>query len=416
MKRICSSVLIIGALLGLEHTLAAQPLPKVKMTRVLPALTLDLPVCMTEAPDGSGRFFIVEQWGRIFVAGKDTDGGRHEEFLNIVKRNPHAAYEEGLLSLAFHPGFATNGLCYVYYSQDRNADKDPFYSRHSVISEWKVSSEESNRVDIKSERILMEVPQPFADHKGGLLTFGPDGFLYCGLGDGGFGGDPFNNAQNCATLLGKMIRIDVNTRSQITQGKDTITLPYGIPADNPFANEPYMAGAGCRREVYAWGLRNPWRYSFDRQTGQLWAGDVGQDLWEEIDLIVKGGNYGWNLREASHYFKPAPPGAQYIDPVMEYPHKPELLKDSKFPKHAIGACVIGGYVYRGKKNPALQGVYLYADYALGTIFGLRYEKGRVTEYGTLLDQPKNISSFAEDNDGELYVLAFDGHVYSLSVD
>jgi len=155
---------------------------------------------------GAGRFrpfFIVEQWGRIFVAGKDTDGGRHEEFLNIVKRNPHAAYEEGLLSLAFHPGFATNGLCYVYYSQDRNADKDPFYSRHSVISEWKVSSEESNRVDIKSERILMEVPQPFADHKGGLLTFGPDGFLYCGLGDGGFGGDPFNNAQNCATLLGK---------------------------------------------------------------------------------------------------------------------------------------------------------------------------------------------------------------------
>jgi len=412
----CSAVVMIGTVFGLGHSLAAQPLPKVKMTKIFPALTLDLPVWMTETPDDSGRFFIVEQWGRIFAVGKDTDGSTHNEFLNIVKRNPHAAYEEGLLSIAFHPGFATNGLCYIYYSQDRNADKDTFYSRHSVISEWKVTAEDSNRVDMKSERILLEVPEPFENHKGGLLTFGPDGYLYCGLGDGGFGADPFNNAQNCATLLGKMIRIDVNARDKITRGKEIVTLPYGIPADNPFVNEPDLAGSGCRHEVYAWGLRNPWRYSFDRQTGQLWAGDVGQDLWEEIDLIVKGGNYGWNLREGAHYFKPSPPGAHYIDPVIEYPHNPNILKESKFPKHVIGACVVGGYVYRGKKYPALQGVYLYADYAMGTIFGLRYENGQVTEYGPLLEQPKNISSFAEDNDGELYVLAFDGHVYSLSVE
>lgn len=396
--------------------MAAQTLPKVKMTRILPELTLDQPVWMTEAPDGSGRLFIVEQRGRILVAGKGTDGSKHAEFLNIVKRNPHAAYEEGLLSLAFHPGFATNGLCYTYYSQDRNAEKDTFFSRHSVISEWKVSETDSNRVDMKSERILMEIPQPFDNHKGGLLAFGPDGYLYCGLGDGGFNGDPLNNAQNCASLLGKIIRIDVNARDKVTRGKDTVTLPYGIPKDNPFVNQPDMGGAGCAHEIYAWGLRNPWRYSFDRQTGELWAGDVGQDLWEEVDLIVKGGNYGWNVREGAHYFKPGPPGAQYMEPVIEYPHKPELLLESQFPKHPIGACVVGGYVYRGKKYPALQGVYLYADYALGTIFGLRYENGKVANYGMLLDQPKNISSFAEDNDGELYVLSFDGHVYSLSVD
>jgi len=413
MKRIFQSACIFNALFVLGGALAAQPLPKVQLHPVFPALTLEHPVWMSEAPDGSDRFFIVDQVGRIVIADKGTDGSKTNEFLNIVDRHPNSAYEQGLISISFHPGFATNGLFYIYYNQT-NSNPQGMFPCRSVISELKVSADDTNRADLKSERILLEVPQPYANHKAGELTFGRDGYLYLGLGDGGQGCDPYNNAQNSASLLGKILRIDVNSRGVIKRGTNIIALPYGIPSDNPFVNEPDMGGFGARHEIYAWGLRNPWRYSFDRQTGQMWVGDVGQDLWEEVDLIVKGGNYGWNVREGFHYFKPGPPGAQYIDPVIEYPHKPELLKESKFPQHAIGACVIGGYVYRGSKYPALQGVYLYADFALGTIYGLRYNDGQVTTYGTLLEQPKNITSFAEDAAGELYVLSYDGHVFSIS--
>src|SRR5581483_8248569 len=169
-------------------------------------------------------------------------------------------------------------------------------------------------------------------HKAGMLAFGPDGCLYVGVGDGGNGWDPYNNAQNSASLLGKILRIDVNGREP-NQETNKPPLPYGIPTDNPFVQEPYFAGFGARHEIYAWGLRNPWRFSFDRQTGDLWAGDVGQDLWEEVDLIVKGGNYGWCAREGAHYFKPAPEGARYIDPVMEYTHQPKLMPQGLFPNH-----------------------------------------------------------------------------------
>jgi glucose/arabinose dehydrogenase len=424
MKCIFRFTQIFCALFVFLGALPAQPLPKVQLRPVFPALTgFEHPVWMSEAPDGSGRLFIVDQVGRIVIAAKGSDGSKSNEFLNIVDRQPNSAYEEGLLSIAFHPDFKSNGLFYIYYSQansnysqaNPNNVQHSFFPRHSVISEMKVSADDPNRADLKSERVLLEVPEPFANHKGGELAFGHDGFLYLALGDGGLGTDPFNNAQNSASLLGKMLRIDVNSRTTLHRGKDTVELPYGIPSDNPYVGEPDMYGLGARREVYALGLRNVWRYSFDRQTGQLWAGDVGQDLWEEADLIVNGGNYGWNVREGAHHFKPGPPGAQYIDPIIEYPHKPELLKESNFPQHDIGACIIGGYVYRGSKYPALQGVYLYADYALGTIFGLRYDGSKVTDYATLLEQPKNITSFAEDADGELYVLTYDGHIYSIAV-
>ena len=400
------SVVVLFALWALVGPVNAQPLPKVQLQSAFPALKMDRPVWMSEAPDGSGRFFIVEQGGRILVVAKGSDGSKTNEFLNITDRDPAPTYEQGLLSIALHPGFKSNGLCYIYYNQ-MNSNPSALYPARSVISELKVAAEDANRADMKSERVILDVPQPFLTHKGGQLTFGPDGYLYLGLGDGGMGWDPFNNAQNSSSLLGKILRIDVNSRTAIQLGKETVNLPYGIPSDNPFVGE--LLG-----QLFKAGGK-PWRFSFDRQTGQMWAGDVGESLWEEVDLIVKGGNYGWCVLEGFHHFKPGPQGAQYIDPVIEYPHKPELLKESKFPNHGIGACVVGGYVYRGKKYPALQGVYLYADYALGTIFGLRYNDGRLSTYGTLLEQPKNISSFAEDADGELYVLAFDGHIYAITV-
>jgi quinoprotein glucose dehydrogenase len=375
---------------------------------------------MSEAPDGSGRFFIVYQKGKILVVKKGSDGGDAKVFLDIEDRNPNFDNEDGLMSIAFHPGFKTNNLFYVYYNQKNPADQHTQpqnYPFRSVISEFKVSADDPDQADLSSERILFQVQQPFSNHKGGELAFGPDGYLYLGLGDGGAGDDPFGSGQNTATLLAKMLRIDVNSRSTWGSGHRKHELEYGFPPDNPFVNEPEMGGFGAHKEIFAYGLRNPWRYSFDRETGDLWVGDVGQDLWEEVDLVTKGGNYGWNVREAAHHFKPGPEGAQYIDPVMEYPHRANMKPQCLFPDHPTGNCVIGGYVYRGKQFPALDGIYVYADYSPGDIYGFRYDRDthKVTAEGTLLRQPKSITSFAEDLDGEIYVLTQDGQIYSVAV-
>jgi glucose/arabinose dehydrogenase len=412
--------LLAAALLCLGFAAAAQPLPPITLKPVLTKLTDERPVWMSEAPDGSGRLFIVYQTGKILVVKKGSDGGDAQEFFNIEARDPKAGGENecGLLSLAFHPGFATNHLFYVYYNQrnPRSQHSQPQnYPIRSVISEFKVSAGDADKADLQSERILLEVPQPFGNHKGGELAFGPDGYLYLGLGDGGNGGDPFGSGQNTSTLLAKMLRLDVNSRTTTGHGDRARQLNYGIPRDNPFAHEPDI-NSGARKEIYAYGLRNPWRYSFDRQTGALWCGDVGQDLWEEVDLIVKGGDYGWSVREGAHHFKPGPPGAKYIEPVMEYPHRPDLRPESLFPDHSIGLCVIGGYVYRGKSFPALNGIYIYGDYNLGTFWGLRYDYAahKVTAQGLLLQQPDNIDSFAEDADGEIYALMQDGKIFQIT--
>lgn len=396
----------------------APALPKIELKPVFPKLQEERPVWMNEAPDGSGRLFIVYQDGKIVTVKKGSDGGDAKEFLNMEIRKPHFANEDGLMSIAFHPGFKTNGRFYVYYNQKNPGgqhSQPENYPYRSVISEFKVSATDPDKADPASERILFEVQQPFSNHKGGELAFGPDGYLYLGLGDGGRGCDPFGNGQNTATLLGKMLRIDVDSRSTAGSGRHKHELQYGIPRDNPFVNEPDMGGVGSCHEIYAYGFRNPWRYSWDRQTGDLWVGDVGQNLWEEVDIVTKGGDYGWSVREGAHHFKPGPPGAEYIDPVMEYPHQPNLLAESLFPDHSIGLCVIGGYVYRGKKYPALDGIYIYGDYNLGTIWGLRYDRStrKVTAQAAVLSQPKNITSFAEDADGELYVLTQDRQIYSI---
>ena len=351
---------LLAALLCLAATGFAQPLPTIALRQVFPKLADERPVWMSEAPDGSHRFFIVYQTGKILVVKKGSDGGDAKEFFNIEDRDPKAGGENecGLLSLAFHPGFATNQLFYVYYNQkNENQNLRPLnFPIRTVISEFKVSAADADKADLKSERILLEVPQPFGNHKGGELAFGLDGYLYLGLGDGGNGGDPYGSGQSTSTLLAKMLRIDVNARQTVGRGNNKHQLEYGIPRDNPFANEPDL-NSGARKEIYAYGLRNPWRYSFDRQTGALWIGDVGQDLWEEVDLGVSGGNYGWSVREGAHHFKPGPEGAKYIEPVMEYTHKTNLQAQGMFPDHSIGLCVIGGYVYRGKQFPALTGIY-----------------------------------------------------------
>ena len=419
MKNGFLAAVVLAASVGLTSAALAQSLPTVALKPVFEKLTEERPIWMSEAPDGSGRFFIVYQKGKIVVVKKGSDGGDARTFLDIEDRNPNFDNEDGLLSLAFHPGFATNHLFYIYYNQknapDQRSQPQNFPYR-SVISELKVSAADQDQADMSSERIILEVPQPFSNHKGGELSFGPDGYLYLGLGDGGAGGDPYGNGQNTATLLAKMLRLDVNSRATVGQGPRTHQLAYGFPSDNPFIKEPDMHGVGARMEIFAYGLRNPWRYSFDRQTGDLWVGDVGQDLWEEIDRVTNGGDYGWNVREGAHHFKPGPAGAQYIDPVMEYPHNPRLLPESLFPDHTIGLCVIGGYVYRGTQFPALNGVYIYGDYNLGTFWGFRYDRGtrKVTVQGKLLQQTDNMTSFAEDNDGELYALMQDGKILHIT--
>jgi quinoprotein glucose dehydrogenase len=284
--------------------------------------------------------------------------------------------EEGLLALAFHPKYAENGRLFVYY-----AAKDP---RRTVLSEFRVSADNRDAADPASEKVILEVEQPWGNHEGATVLFGPDGFLYVSYGDGGSAGDPHNNGQNLGTLLGSIIRIDVD-RSEDGRA-------YAIPADNPFVGRN-----GARGEIWAYGLRNVWRMSFDRETGDLWAGDVGQDRWEEIDLITKGGNYGWRVREGMHAFRGGEAeGREFIDPVVEYSHRE-------------GLSVTGGYVYRGSEHPKLRGVYLYADYVTGKVWGLRYENGSVAANGEILVSNRRyfVSSFGEDESGELYVCAFE---------
>ena len=381
----------LALLLGLAVSISAQDktfpraLPKIELEKVLPELKLDRPLWMQEFIPG--RFHVVEQRGRITSVAKNSNGANATEFLNIVDRKPFVGNEEGLLGLAFHPGVATNRLFYIYYTGHN--------PRRSIISEFKIGADD--KAEIASERVVMEIPQPYENHNGGQISFGPDGFLYITLGDGGAGNDPHNNGQNMAALLGKILRIDVNTRATLNKQQ----LGYGIPTDNPFVDQPY----GIRPEIWAYGLRNVWRFSWDRETGELYAGEVGQNLWEEVNIITKGGNYGWCVREAFHPFKPGPKEGKYDEPIAEYPHDPRTASQSPFPHEGFGLSITGGYVYRGTKQPALRGVYVYGDYSLGSIFGLVYKSGKVTDQAILLQQPKNIMSFAEDREGEIYMLS-----------
>ena len=334
------------------------------------------PIVLTNAADGSNRVFVASQLGQIFAFDNKSDVTQSEVFLDIRDRVEYKdnENEKGLLGLAFHPRFKKNGELFIYYTPKKAAPNT------TVVSRFKVSPDNPKIALPASEEILIEIPQPFWNHKGGTVAFGPDGYLYIGLGDGGAGNDPFENGQNVNALLGSILRIDVDHHDS---GKK-----YSIPKDNPFVGKPH-----ARPEIYAKGLRNIWRMSFDRQTGTLWCADVGQNLWEEINLITKGGNYGWNLREAQHPFglKASGPRADLIEPIWEYDHQ-------------VGASITGGVVYRGKKLPELVGKYLYADYVTGKVWALKYDEAakRVVTNEAIPTNKLPIITFGEDEQGEVY--------------
>ena len=338
-----------------------SPLP-LKTVRSFPKLKPRRPVAIMHAGDGSNRLFFVSEYGQLLFIQNDQGASETKTFLDI---EPKVDYEdkeneEGLLGLAFHPKFKENGQFFVHYTA-----KEPPHM--AVISRFNISKVDPNKADPSTEDVILKYQHPYWNHKGGNLMFGDDGYLYIVFGDGGKANDPHKNGQNLSTLLGKVLRIDIDR-------KDT-GLAYAIPKDNPFVGK-----MGARPEIFALGVRNFWGISQDPATGLMWAADVGQNIWEEINILVKGGNYGWNIRESFHKFdeknaKPGPgrtpdlqnkaedkAGGNFIDPIWEYHHDTD------------GKSITGGVVYRGKRLPDLVGYYVYADYVTGKIWGLKYDE------------------------------------------
>ena len=338
------------------------------------------PLDLTSPPDGSGRLFILEQPGLIRV----VENGEllPTPFLDIRDRIESGGTEQGLLGIAFHPDYAQNRFFYLNYTGRRgNGD--------TVVARFQVSADDPNRADPGSEKILLQVEQPYRNHNGGGMAFGPDGYLYISLGDGGSANDPQGNAQSLDTLLGKLLRVDVD-------GGD----PYAIPADNPFAD------GGGRPEVWAYGLRNAWRFSFDRLTGDLYIADVGQNQWEEIDFLPAGApggaNFGWDYREGAHPFEGQPPaGLALVDPIFEY-------------QHGLGCSVTGGSVYRGQALPEFRGIYLLSDFCSGRVWGLLRDASGAWQSQELFQTGLSVTSFGQDAQGELYLMdRAGGAVYQL---
>jgi hypothetical protein len=395
--------LLVASLLIPDFTALAQssvdtsPLPLVAV-RAFPKYKPRRPVAITHAGDGTNRIFVLSEHGQILALPNDK--GITEDdvktFLDIEFKVDYQdkENEEGLLGLAFHPKYKENGQLFIYYTA-----KEPPHT--SVISRLRVSKNDPNQADPASEEVLLTIKQPYWNHNGGNLAFGPDGYLYIGLGDGGAANDPHGNGQNLKTLLGSILRIDVDKKGD--------RRPYAIPADNPF-----LKTAGAQPEIYAYGVRNIWGMAFDPVTKLFWAGDVGQNIWEEIDLIERGGNYGWNIREGFHKFdvrnaKPGPgrtPDLQnkpdpndrtdLLDPIWEYHHDTD------------GKSITGGLVYRGKRLPELVGYYVYADYVSGKMWGLKYdEKAKKVVANRPIAGPPNFNipcmTIGADEEGELYL-------------
>jgi glucose/arabinose dehydrogenase len=346
------------------------------------------PVSLQQAPGDATRWFVVEQAGLIRAFANDSDATATLNFLDISARVISGG-ERGLLGMAFHPDFPNTPEVFVSYTGA--PDLTSYVVRFS-------STDGGQTLDETSEEVILSVPQDFSNHNGGNIVFGPDGYLYIGFGDGGNGGDPLDRAQDNTNLLGTVVRIDVDGGS-----------PYAIPSANP-AN-PFAANATCPAgftlggeacpEILAWGLRNPWRFSFDRQSGDLWAGDVGQNAWEEVDVITAGGDYGWDDREGAHCFEPATGCVtDSIDPITEY-------------DRSLGASVTGGYVYRGTAVPDLVGWYVFGDFISGRLFGVPGDSATGTPPEVFLESGLAIAAFGESVDGELFVVDYGGSIHRL---
>ena len=345
------------------------------------------PLFITHAGDGSGRMFFVEQRGiiRVYRNGELLPA----PFLDITDRVNDGANEQGLLGLAFAPNYLESGHFFVNYTGVQGA---------TTVARFSVSAADPNHADASSETLVLQIAQPASNHNGGMLAFGPDGYLYIGMGDGGAANDRFGNGQNPQSLLAKMLRIDVTSDPAV---------PYLIPDDNPWVGRTWN-GEEVLDEVWAIGLRNPWRFSFDRATHALWIGDVGQNQFEEINVVsfedAAGANYGWPIMEGLHCFQNGSACAQegLTMPVSEYPR-------------AFGCSVTGGYVYRGQDFPQLEGVYLYADYCSGIIWSISETAEGGWQVDEVLRSGLTISSFGEDEAGELYIAAFSGIIAKVTV-
>lgn len=351
-----------------------------QVENAFPNLSFSSPLFLDHAGDGSNRLFVVERGGTIQVFENDASTSNATTFLDISDRLVSGG-EQGLLGLAFHPDYENNGYFYVNYTDDSGGN--------TVISRFEVSGSDPNQADPGSETIILQYDQPFGNHNGGHLSFGPDGYLYIASGDGGSGGDPENNAQRPETLLGNILRIDVDGTSNGNE--------YAIPPENPFVGNDQ----GYREEVFAYGLRNPWRFSFDSESGQLLAGDVGQNQYEEIDIVENGGNYGWNIMEGEHCYQASSCDMSgLILPIWEYDHD-------------VGRSITGGYVYRGPSLEGLTGRYIYGDFISGRIWALEFSDPENPTNIELINSDLSISSFGTDADDELYFCSFDGNIYQL---
>lgn len=351
-----------------------------ELVRAYPALTFSLPVDYQVAPEDSSNVYVVEKGGRILTFQNRENVSSFEVFADITPKVDSQSNEKGLLGLAFHPDYAENGYFYVNYTNRMN----------TIIARYQKEAGEDRVGNPDSEQILLTFPQPYANHNGGQLAFGPDGYLYIAVGDGGGAGDPQDNAQDLTKIHGKLLRIDVDSASS--------SKPYGIPKDNPFSS----GTAGELPEIFAYGLRNPWRFSFDLERDLLWVADVGQNRMEEIDLVEIGGNYGWDILEGTSEYAPK----SDVDlntlkpPVYEY-------------EHPLGKSVTGGYVYRGAITPSLFGAYVYGDYVTGKVWALWIDEARNVLNKELLSTELNISSFGVDPEDELVILDYKGGLYRI---